>query len=180
MCFDVVQIDECRPLGFLCELVEPAESQRVDLFRAPLLRGGWRRVELRPEGQVPLEPLVESFLGANEAIGEEAAGGIAAIPQRRGERRRRRQHGPEGHDAVLRLVVTGYTREAGVRQLERELGTLLRKTATAIASGDRRPPVVIDPATVRDALGRQKVHHEAAARTAMAPPAPGWLTSVVC
>src|SRR5207302_6774181 len=69
-------------------------------------------------------------------------------------------------DAVLRLVVTDYTREAGVRQLERELGTLLRKTATAIASGDRQPPVAIEPATVRDALGRPKVHHEAAARTA--------------
>src|SRR5213083_1327742 len=69
-------------------------------------------------------------------------------------------------DDVLRLIVTDYTREAGVRQLERELGTLLRKTATAIASGDRQPPVEIDPTTVRDALGRQKVHHEAAARTA--------------
>jgi ATP-dependent Lon protease len=69
-------------------------------------------------------------------------------------------------DSVLRAVVTGYTREAGVRQLERELGTLLRKTATAIASGDKQAPVAIDAAAVRDALGRQKVHHEAAARTA--------------
>jgi ATP-dependent Lon protease len=69
-------------------------------------------------------------------------------------------------DAVLRAVVTDYTREAGVRQLERELGTLLRKTATAIASGDRQPPVAVDRASVRDALGRPKVHHEAAARTA--------------
>jgi ATP-dependent Lon protease len=69
-------------------------------------------------------------------------------------------------DAVLRLIVTDYTREAGVRQLERELGTLLRKTATAIASGDRQPPVTIDFTSIRDALGRPKVHHEAAARTA--------------
>ncbi len=70
-------------------------------------------------------------------------------------------------DAVLRLVVTDYTREAGVRQLERELGTLLRKTATAIASGDKQPPVEIGAATLRDALGRPKVQHEAAAATAI-------------
>jgi len=69
-------------------------------------------------------------------------------------------------DDVLRIIVTGYTREAGVRQLERELGTLLRKTATAVASGDRQAPVAIDPAAIRDALGRPKVHQEAAARTA--------------
>src|SRR5206468_4072809 len=47
-------------------------------------------------------------------------------------------------DAVLRLVVTDYTREAGVRQLERELGTMLRKTATVIASSDRQIPVLIN------------------------------------
>jgi ATP-dependent Lon protease len=69
-------------------------------------------------------------------------------------------------DAVLRQIVTEYTREAGVRQLERELGTLLRKTATAIASGDLETPVAVDSAAVREALGRTKVHHEAAARTA--------------
>jgi ATP-dependent Lon protease len=69
-------------------------------------------------------------------------------------------------DAVLRLVITDYTREAGVRQLERELGTVLRKSATAIASGDRKPPVEINPAVVRDALGRPKVQHEVVARTA--------------
>ncbi len=70
-------------------------------------------------------------------------------------------------NGVLRRIVTDYTREAGVRQLERELGTLLRKTATAIASGDSQPPVAIDSVTVREALGRPKVHHEAAARTAV-------------
>ena len=41
-------------------------------------------------------------------------------------------------DEVLTQVVTEYTREAGVRQLERELGTVLRKTATRIASGTAR------------------------------------------
>ena len=39
-------------------------------------------------------------------------------------------------DELLQTVTTEYTREAGVRQLERDLGTLLRKTATKIASGD--------------------------------------------
>jgi ATP-dependent Lon protease len=70
-------------------------------------------------------------------------------------------------DDVLRTVVSGYTREAGVRQLERELGTVLRKTATRIASGPQPKPVVVDAAAVREALGRPKVFHEAAARTAV-------------
>src|SRR6185312_11988305 len=70
-------------------------------------------------------------------------------------------------DAVLRVVVTDYTREAGVRQLERELGTLLRRTATRIASADAPVPVTIDVPAVRDALGRPKVFHEAAVRTAV-------------
>src|SRR6187401_3555374 len=47
-------------------------------------------------------------------------------------------------DDVLQTVISEYTREAGVRQLERELGKLLRKTATRIASGDVEPPIAID------------------------------------
>ena len=70
-------------------------------------------------------------------------------------------------DEVLRQVVSDYTREAGVRQLERELGTVLRKAATRIASGQQPKPVVVDKAAVLDALGRPKVYHEAAARTAV-------------
>jgi ATP-dependent Lon protease len=68
---------------------------------------------------------------------------------------------------VLRQVVSDYTREAGVRQLERELGTVLRKAATRIASGRQSKPVVVDTAAVLDALGRPKVFREAAARTAV-------------
>ena len=70
-------------------------------------------------------------------------------------------------EAVLRLIVTDYTREAGVRQLERELGTLLRKTATRIASTGQTTPVAIDRAAVLDALGRSRFFHEAAVRTAV-------------
>jgi ATP-dependent Lon protease len=70
-------------------------------------------------------------------------------------------------DEVLRFVVTEYTREAGVRQLERELGTLLRKTATQIASTTQTTPVAIDREGVLAALGRAKVFHEAAVRTAV-------------
>jgi ATP-dependent Lon protease len=69
-------------------------------------------------------------------------------------------------DEVIRTVITDYTREAGVRQLERELGTILRKTATRIAAGNARPPVDIDPEGVRDSLGRQKFFQESATRTA--------------
>jgi ATP-dependent Lon protease len=70
-------------------------------------------------------------------------------------------------DDVVQLVVSEYTREAGVRQLERELGKLLRKTATAIASSASSEPVAIDVAAVRTALGRAKVFQETAARTAV-------------
>jgi len=70
-------------------------------------------------------------------------------------------------DPVLRLIVTDYTREAGVRQLERELGTLLRKTATHIVSADQATPVAIDRAAVHDALGRPRFFHEAMVRTAV-------------
>jgi ATP-dependent Lon protease len=70
-------------------------------------------------------------------------------------------------DELLRTVATEYTREAGVRQLERELGTLLRKTATKIASGVSTAPVTIGLEAVRDALGRQKHFQESAIRTAV-------------
>src|SRR5205814_892208 len=70
-------------------------------------------------------------------------------------------------DAVVRTVITEYTREAGVRQLERELGRLLRKTATRVAAGAATAPVAIDPAVAHEALGRPRFFQESAERTAL-------------
>jgi ATP-dependent Lon protease len=70
-------------------------------------------------------------------------------------------------EAALRTIVGDYTREAGVRNLERELGKALRKVATKIAAGDAEPPITIDVADVRSYLGRQKFYFEAAERTAV-------------
>ena len=86
--------------------------------------------------------------------------------------RQRERHGLEPGEVVvpddaLRVVVTDYTREAGVRQLERELGKLVRKVATRIVEGSVTPPVVIDEAGVRDALGRARFFDEVAARASV-------------
>jgi ATP-dependent Lon protease len=62
-------------------------------------------------------------------------------------------------DGAIARVVTGYTREAGVRQLERELGKLARKVARRIAAGDVER-VAISAGDVATILGRPKVHAE--------------------
>jgi ATP-dependent Lon protease len=72
-------------------------------------------------------------------------------------------------EAALTAVVDRYTREAGVRSLERELGKLARKVATRIARGDGNPDVVeVDESDVKDYLGKPKVwRDEAKDRTAV-------------
>ena len=70
---------------------------------------------------------------------------------------------------ALTAVVDRYTREAGVRSLERELGKLARKVATRIARGDDQDKVVeVDEPNVKDFLGKPKVwRDEAKDRTAV-------------
>jgi ATP-dependent Lon protease len=68
-------------------------------------------------------------------------------------------------DDALRAIISDHTREAGVRNLERELGKVLRKAATKIASGELIPPKTVEVQDVRDYLGRPKFHFEAAERT---------------
>jgi ATP-dependent Lon protease len=70
-------------------------------------------------------------------------------------------------DEVLRMVISEYTREAGVRRLERELGKLLRSAATKIASGAAEGEITIDVEALREALGRQKHFQESVERTAI-------------
>ena len=86
---------------------------------------------------------------------------------RQRERNGLREDEVSASDVVLETVISDYTREAGVRQLERELGTLLRKTATGIAAEQVQAPVELTIELVRDALGRQKFYREAAERTAV-------------
>ena len=63
-----------------------------------------------------------------------------------------------GDDAIL-AVIQKYTREAGVRQLERELGKLARKVARKIAS-EETEGMEINPAVGSEMLGRPRVHPE--------------------
>jgi ATP-dependent Lon protease len=70
-------------------------------------------------------------------------------------------------DATLNTIVSEYTHEAGVRQLERELGKLLRKTATKLVSGTVEAPIAVEQEVVRDALGRKRFYQESAERTAV-------------
>jgi ATP-dependent Lon protease len=72
-------------------------------------------------------------------------------------------------EPALAAIVDGYTREAGVRNLERELGKLARKVATSVAresDDDAKTPVVVDDDDIRDYLGKPKVwKDEASDRT---------------
>jgi len=72
-------------------------------------------------------------------------------------------------DETLRLVISEYTREAGVRNLERQLGTLARKVAARIATRPLEspvpPPTVINPADLEGYLGPARFKKEMAFRT---------------
>ena len=69
-------------------------------------------------------------------------------------------------DDAIREVINSYTREAGVRQLERELGAICRGVATKVAEGNR-DRITIERAAVRDYLGPQKFFNEVALRTSL-------------
>lgn len=69
-------------------------------------------------------------------------------------------------DEALRAMATGWTSEAGVRNLERQLATLCRKLATQVAQGED-VAAEIRPEDLTDYLGPQRVFQEVAKRTAV-------------
>ena len=70
-------------------------------------------------------------------------------------------------DEALNRIIGDYTREAGVRGLERELGKALRKVATRLDSGAAEAPLTVDVAAVREYLGKPRFEFEVAERTSV-------------
>ncbi|HYX80317.1 MAG TPA: S16 family serine protease, partial [Actinomycetota bacterium] len=70
-------------------------------------------------------------------------------------------------DDAIRQIVVDHTREAGVRNLERELGKVLRKVATKLASGEATAPVHVGWERIREYLGRPRFFFEAGERTSV-------------
>jgi len=69
-------------------------------------------------------------------------------------------------EAAIRQIVSDYTREAGVRNLEREIGSVFRSTAMKIAEG-KADRVTVDAADLHGILGARKFENEVALRTAV-------------
>lgn len=70
-------------------------------------------------------------------------------------------------DAALREMAANHTREAGVRQLERLIGKVLRKVATELATDKAQVPVTVEAGHLRDYLGRPRFTPESEERTAV-------------
>ena len=71
-------------------------------------------------------------------------------------------------ESALQTLIRGYTREAGVRNLEREIGAVCRKVARRRAEG-HEAPVVVTPDTVTEMLGAPTFHDEEVAERTKAP-----------
>jgi ATP-dependent Lon protease len=160
------------PSSALLEVLDPAQNHsfrdhyldlEIDLSQVLFIA----TANVRDTIPGPLLDRMEVISFDGYTVDEKVAIGRDYLWPRQRERNGLREDEVTVDDATLRLIVSEYTREAGVRQLERELGTLLRKVAVRVASDGAVAPVTVDVATVRDALGRQKVFQEAAARTAV-------------
>src|SRR5215204_2580619 len=160
------------PSAALLEVLDPAQNHAfrdhyldVELDLSQVLFIATANVAETIPG--PLLDRMEVIRFDGYTVAEKVAIARGYLWPRQRERNGLREDEVSISDELLTTVVSEYTREAGVRNLERELGTVLRKTATRIASGTAEAPVEVTTETVRDALGRQKFFQEAAVRTAV-------------
>ncbi len=140
----------------LSDVVFIATANVADTIPAPLLD---RMEFVRLDGYTEDEKL---FIARNHLLARQL------------ERNALRADEVEVTDAGLRRIIVDYTREAGVRSLERELGKALRKLAATIGGATgAETPIVLDEARVRELLGRAKFVDEVAERTTVAGVATG-------
>jgi ATP-dependent Lon protease len=160
------------PSAALLEVLDPAQNHsfrdhyldvELDLSQVVFIATG-NVAETIPG---PLLDRMEVIRFDGYTVDEKVAIARGYLWPRQIERNGLREDEVEISDELIETIVSEYTREAGVRQLERELGKLLRKTATRIASGDAEAPVAIALEHVRDGLGRQRFWRESPERTAV-------------
>ena len=152
------------PASALLEVLDPAQNDSLhgplpgrpvrplggSLHRDGQLRSEHPGTAARPDGDRELRRLH----GGGEAPDREE---LPRAATDRGERAGRRPARPDR--AAIREVIASYTRESGVRQLERELGKLARKVARRIAAREIEK-AEIRSEDVRPLLGRPHVHPE--------------------
>src|SRR5438105_3593637 len=88
------------------------------------------------------------------------------LPRRR-DRNGRDATEVEMTDVAIELIIAEYTREAGVRNLEREIGKVLRKVATKLDSKKSETPLKVDATDIREYLGKRKFEYEVVERTSV-------------
>ena len=160
------------PSSALLEVLDPAQNHtfrdhylEVDLDLSEVLFISTANVSETIPG--PLLDRMEVIRLDGYTEDEKVAIARDHLLERQEERNGLRSDEIEITDDALRQVVGDYTREAGVRNLERELGKVLRKVATRIASGQAQAPVRVAAADIREYLGRPRFFFEAAERTSV-------------
>ncbi|MEW6059105.1 MAG: endopeptidase La [Actinomycetota bacterium] len=160
------------PSSALLEVLDPAQNHtfrdhylEVDLDLSEVLFMATGNVAETIPG--PLLDRMEAIRIDGYTEDEKVAIARDHLLRRQVERNGLRPGEVEFTDDAIRAVVTDHTREAGVRNLERELGKVLRKAATKIAGGGVEPPVSIDGSAIREYLGRPRFFFEAGERTSV-------------